>query len=190
VKKEIITITGAAGSGTSSAARKIKEMLGYDTFSSGDLFRTIAERRSVSLDDLLVIAEADATVDDEIDAALRVLGEESRLVIDSRIAFHWISRSFKVCLVLDPWTAAERTFTHIREKGRRSQHADSVEELYERSVQRNKRDAERYRDKYGIDMTASSNFDLIIDTGRQDADATATMIADAYARWLDEEIAA
>ncbi len=183
MKKEIITITGGPGTGTSSNARKVANLLGYTYFSSGDLFREIAERRNVLVDELNHIAETDPTVDDEMDTALRDLGRGSHVVIDSRIAFHWIPDSFKVVLVVDPHVAAERIFKQIREDGRKSQNASSVEEVRSSNELRKTSEYKRYREKHGIDMADLSVFDLVINNGKQPKDVTVQQILDAYREW-------
>jgi hypothetical protein len=48
VKKHILTLAGAIGSGKSSTAKRVAAELGYRHFSSGDLFRTIAKELGVS----------------------------------------------------------------------------------------------------------------------------------------------
>ena len=52
MKKEIITIAGANGSGKSSTAKKIAQQLGFKHLSSGDLMRQIAKENNITLEEL------------------------------------------------------------------------------------------------------------------------------------------
>src|SRR3989338_5419204 len=115
MKKHLITLTGLPGAGKSSTADVVAEMLGYRRFSSGDFMRAIAKKHDVSLDEINRMAERDTTYDYEVDEMVRETGKKNDIVIDSRLAFHWIPDSFKVFLKVDPHAAAERTYVHIRE---------------------------------------------------------------------------
>ena len=64
-------------------------------------------------------AEEQRDIDHQVDELLKHMGEtESDIVIDSRLAFHWMPDWFKVFLKLDQKTAAVRTFSQIQKEGR------------------------------------------------------------------------
>src|SRR3989344_684601 len=149
MKKHIITIAGLPGSGKSSTARLVAAELGYEHFSSGDLFRKMAAERGLSVEEINFTAETQEEIDRKVDDLLVAMGKEKdNVVIDSRTAFHWISDSFKVFLDLDLRVAAERTFSQIQKEGRASQAATSVEEVYENTVQRMASEQKRYQNLY------------------------------------------
>ena len=89
MKSRIITIAGALGSGKSSAAKKLAVELGYTHFSSGDVFRSIAGERGISIEEINKQAELEHEIDLAVDQRLRDLASENDFVIDSRIAYHW-----------------------------------------------------------------------------------------------------
>src|SRR5215469_2609639 len=127
--KDIITIAGSLGSGKSSTARAVASALGFRHFSSGDRFRQLAAARGESIEAMNISAEVQRDIDLEVDQLLqRMYRTEQRLVIDSRMAWRWMPQSFKVFLVLDPSTAAERVFNHLQKEGRISEDAQSVAE--------------------------------------------------------------
>ena len=116
MKSEIITIAGSLGSGKSSTARAVAAALGFCHFSSGDLFRRLAAERGESIEAMNISAEAQRDIDLKVDNLLQEMSRtDTKLVIDSRMAWHWMPHSFKVFLVLDPDTAAERIFDQIDE---------------------------------------------------------------------------
>mgnify|MGYP001559943827 CR=1 FL=1 len=110
--------------------------------------------------------------------------EENKCVIDSRLAFHWISDSFKVFLSLDPDTAAERIFSHIAEEGRVSQTASSVEEARKNIEIRAASEKKRYANLYGIDPTDPVHFDLVVDTKTNNLDRVVEVVLKNYKKWV------
>ncbi len=184
-KKHIITIGGLPGSGKSSAATAVAKELGYAHFSSGDLFRKMAAERGLSIEQMNFTAERQKELDESVDALLRSIGEEKdNLVIDSRMAFHWIRESFKVFLRLDPVVAAGRVFAQVSAGERVSQTATSSDQVLENTLARIESEKKRYRDLYGVDFTDAAQYDLVIDTGTNDLQRVVAIIVQAYRVWL------
>lgn len=187
MKKSIITIAGALGSGKSSTAKGVAEALGYRHTSSGDLFRKIAKDRGLSVEALNLTAEEQKDIDYEVDEWLKKMGqEESDFVIDSRLAFHWMPDSFKVYLSLDPDSAAERIFMHMKDAGRVSEDATTVEEVRTSIDRRYASEQKRYMDLYNVDPSDPKNFDLVIDTKTNDLKTVIQMLITAYKKWRSE----
>ncbi len=183
-KKKIITIAGAVGSGKSSTAKRLAELLAYEHFSSGDFFRKIARERGLSIEDLNVAAEGQQDIDHEVDRLLEKMGQEKHhLIIDSRLAYHWIPDSFKVFLALDHDTAAERIYTQMQTEGRVSQTASSVEEVRKNIDMRVESEKKRYANLYSIDIGDTSHFDLVINTKEHTLEEVADEIYTKYLVW-------
>ena len=184
MKKQIITIAGSLGAGKSSTAKLVAKALGYRHFSSGDLFRQIAKEREVSVEEINKMAWNEKSIDQEVDERLRRYGEEEKLVIDSRLAYHWIQDSFKVFLNLDAATAAERIFKQIQSEGRESQHATSVAQLIETTNSRKEDERKRYSHLYHIDVTDLTAFDLVVNTDEHDLSAVVKIVLADYQKFL------
>jgi cytidylate kinase len=188
-KKHIITIAGRLGGGKSSTANKLAERLGYQRFSSGDFFRTIAEKHTVTLQELSEMAERDPSIDHEIDDEVRRTGEKDNLVIDSRLAFHWIPESFKVYLFLRPEIAAERILLDAQNNPNRytEGYASFTKESVTTSItERLESEKKRYLSLYNLDHTNPENFDLVIDTEKNNLDEVVEIILEKYQSWLQE----
>jgi len=97
-KKHIITISGKPGSGKSSTADKVAELLGYSRYSSGDMVRNLLSREGLTLAEYNRQATDNHSLDDKIDQMLRGLRNKNDIVIDSRLGFYWLPESFKVYL--------------------------------------------------------------------------------------------
>lgn len=187
MKKHIITIAGYPGSGKSSTGKGVAKALGYEHFSSGDLFRQMAAARGLSVEGINFAAENQKDIDYQVDELLQKMGrEKDNFVIDSRTAFHWMPDSFKVFLELDPRTAAERVFSQMQAEGRESQKASSVEEVQANTEKRVASETKRYADLYQINYLDKKNFDLVVDSKANNLDAVIQLVVAAYQKWLAE----
>jgi len=186
MKKEIITISGKPGSGKSSTADMVAKKLGFKRFSSGDLFRKIGLKLGTSLNEVSKRAETDPTIDKMTDEEIKKLANEDKIVIDSRLAFHWIPESFKVYLDLPPEIAKNRILNNLKENKLRqeSENALSAEEIYEKIIHRLESEKKRYWELYKIDHTDKNNYDLVIDTDKNNLNQVVDIIVLEYKKWI------
>ena len=184
MKREIVTVAGSPGAGKSSTAKAVATALGFRHFSSGDLFRQLAAERGESIEAMNLSAEVQRDIDLDVDKLLQEkYRAEDRLVIDSRMAWKWMPHSLKVFLVLDPDTAAERIFHNLREEGRQSEDATSVEEVRASIERRFASEQRRYLALYGVNPTDPLNFDLVINTKHNDLPTVTAIVIAAYQAW-------
>lgn len=184
MKRELITIAGSLGSGKSSTAKEVARILGYRHFSSGDLFRKISSERGESVEATNLSAEAQKDIDYKVDNLLQEMGKsESKLVIDSRMAWHWMPDSFKVFLSLDTDSAAERIFNDVLEKRRVSEHASTLSEVKASIERRFASEQKRYLALYNVDPTDPKNFNLIIDTKDNSLENVVHVLLESYSHW-------
>jgi predicted cytidylate kinase len=184
MKRQIITIAGSPGSGKSSTAKAIASALGFRHFSSGDLFRQLAVERGESIEAMNISAEVQRDIDLKVDNLLQEkYRTDDKLVIDSRMAWHWMPMSFKVFLVLDPDTAAVRIFDHLQEEGRMSEDARSVQEVRKSIDRRFASEQKRYAALYGVNPVDPLNFDMIINTKYNDLNTVTAVVSSAYQAW-------
>jgi cytidylate kinase len=189
MKKQIITINGFPGSGKSSTSDGVAKALGYARFSSGDFMRKAAVELGVTINELNIMAETDKSIDFKIDDEVRKARSLDKVVIDSRTAFHWIPESFKVYLELPAEIAKERIMRNLKTNKLRqeSEHAQSEEEVYTQIVERLKSENKRYMDLYGIDNTKKENYDLVIDTNKNNLEEVVATIVTEYTKWVTTE---
>lgn len=190
-KKHIITLSGKPGSGKSSTADKVAELLGYTRHSSGDMVRRFLKQNRMTLEEYNSRAEDNHELDASIDEQLRTLREQDDIIVDSRLGFYWIPESFKVYLDLDLDVATARIFKDAVDNKNRSDVGTSSTSLQEVSRQVKERmlnEQRRFRQMYGVDPYDKSHFDLIIDTSRHNPHSVAVAVFDAYKEWLDTEV--
>lgn len=184
-KKAIITIAGRPGSGKSTAAKAIAVRLGFKHFSSGDLFRTLGKDHGVDVLNANKTPGVTEKLDEMVDGKLRQLGQDDdRLVIDSRLAWHWIPASFKVFLDLDLQTAARRILGEMSEERKKSEHIhDDPIEYSHLLAHRLEVENKRYKAIYGTDPSNMGNYDLVINTADNDARQVEEQILEAFEDW-------
>jgi cytidylate kinase len=190
-RNHIITISGKPGSGKSSTADKVAEILGYTRHSSGDMVRKILATNKMTLEEYNENAETDHNLDAEVDEKLRALRDKKDIVVDSRLGFYWIPESFKVYLDLDMDLATVRIYKDAVSNNMRSSVGTSSTSLDAVSTQVRERmldEQNRFRKLYGIDPYDQSHFDFVIDTSRQNPQSVAIAVFDAYKKWLDTEV--
>lgn len=188
MKKEIITIAGSVGSGKSSTAKAVASALEFRHFSSGDLFRRLAAERGESIEAMNISAEVQRDIDLKVDDLLQQMYRtDQKLVIDSRMAWCWMPRSFKVFLALDPDTAADRIFNQLTEEGRLSEDAQSVEEVRRSIDRRFASEQKRYAALYDVNPTDPLNFDIVVNTKNNDLKTVTAIVLVAYRAWRTEQ---
>jgi cytidylate kinase len=186
-KKHIITIAGKPGSGKSTTSKGLARGLGYLHFSSGDFFRAIGKERGFDVLATNLLAEQEKAIDEAVDQKLRELGEkEEEMVIDSRMAWHWMPYSFRVYLDLNLTVAAERIITHTDEARRAAEFIPDSPVLYAKTLQdRLDSETKRYQNLYNANPYDSLNYDLVVDTSKHDIDTVQKIILEAYTEWTE-----
>ncbi|MCD8038637.1 MAG: cytidylate kinase family protein [Lachnospiraceae bacterium] len=166
-EKMNISITGNLGSGKSSVAKILKEK-GYEIFSTGSVFRQLAMEKGVSVEEFnRQVNEAaergDRSVDRMIDdTTARIDGERDNVVFDSRLAWHFAPKSFKVFVITDINESSRRVFNDSLRAS--SEAYRSQEECRRALINRQKLETVRYKGIYGIDYYDMSNYNLVIES--------------------------
>jgi cytidylate kinase len=175
--KKIISITGDLGSGKSTVSNLLQKRLGYDYIYTGKIQREIANRYNMTTLELNKYAETHPEIDSEIDDTFKSLNDSSHVIVDSRLAWFFIPKSFKVYLKTDIAVSARRI---AADKQRKNEKYLSEEEAINNILARKESENKRYRELYGADCSDFSNFDLIIDTSFITAEEAAEQIAEKY----------
>lgn len=159
----IITLSGTPGSGKSTIAKLLAQKLKLKHYSTGDFMRQIAEKRKIDLMELSKLAEKDITIDHEIDAYAKKLGEtEDNFIIDTRLGFHFIPPAIKIFLDASLDIRAQRVFKDQRPSEKAAQ---TVAEMKKAIQTREQSEIKRYQKYYQLNPYDHQNFDLVVDTG-------------------------
>lgn len=154
-----ISIAGDIGSGKSTVAGAIAARIGVEPLSTGGIQRQLAAARGINTLELNRLAEADPSIDQQIDDYLRAL-PHGPLVVESRMAWHFVPATYRVFLYILPAAAAGRILGASRSDESYSHAEEAIALLQER------RNSEigRFQKYYGVDISDLRNYDLVIDT--------------------------
>jgi len=184
---KVITLSGEPVSGKSTARSNLKEeykKLGYKVkeISIGDIFREIAEKEGYkSIEDFNESLKKRGDIDRRIDGQVKELGkrileegeENTVYLIDSRMAWKNIPYSFAVRLKCNSKVAGKRVFNANRNDIDSYQ---TEEEAITAVKNRKNSEVERYKMRYGIDLTDEDNYSLVIDTSYANIEEIANTI--------------
>lgn len=159
-----ITLTGNLGSGKSTICRILEKEYGREIYSTGKVQRSIAEEMGISVLEMNRLMCSDHKYDHLIDDTTAKISRENPdkpIVFDSRLAWNFVEKSFKVFLSVSQTVAAERVYNDNR--GEVEKYA-SVEDARNQLKLRAETENVRYRDIYGLDYFNFNNYNLILDS--------------------------
>jgi len=181
-RKRQISINGSLGSGKTTVGRMIAERQAMEYHSTGLVQRNIAQAMGISTLELNHIAETDRSIDERIDSIFKSLAAKDGVVVDSRMAWHFLPDSFRVRLIVSPEEAADRV---LRDTGRDAEkYASSlvaIRDIEARTISEKK----RFQNTYSVDVTDLSNYDFVIDTEFLTPDAVVALVTAAYSFWIN-----
>jgi len=156
-----IAISGDLGSGKSTIGKLFEERFGFKFHSGGSIFRGLAAKYNMTPAEFSKYSEIHPEVDEEIDGELvKISALNDDMVIDSRMAWHFVDNSFKLHLLVDMKVAAKR----IMDENRGSEKYATIEEAVEKIQKRKASENKRYTEKYNVNPDDLNNYDLVVDT--------------------------
>jgi len=172
-----ITISGTPGSGKSTVAKLLEDKLGLRYVYSGMLFRDMAKKYKMSLEEFGKYCEENSEIDKELDDQQLEILRNGDIILEGRLA-GWLAHhnnipAFKVEVNADLETRAQRIVK--REKG-------IVEKRKKEILERERSEALRYKKYYNIDLKDSSIYDVVIDSRDKTPEEIVDIIIDKLNR--------
>ena len=183
----LISITGKLGSGKSTICNLLKDRYGFEIYSTGAFQREVAREMGITTLELNKRLREDPSLDYVIDDAVKKLSIEraqDKLIFDSRMAWHFAAKSFKIFLTIDPREAARRVM--LNQRGSEEFYADE-NEACEKLIERSQVEQARFMQIYGVDYYDFNNFDLIVDTTSRTPEEILGIIMAAYESYVADE---
>ena len=155
-----ITISGHPGSGTSTLVKGICESKGWTSLNGGDIFRSEAKNRNLSLSEFEKICSEDESVDKSLDEILKqhVLQPDGYDVLESRLCGWWAFNLDVKCI---------RLWLHASEESRAervvTREGITIEEAISSNRKRTNVDRLRFNRMYGLNPEDSTPYTHVID---------------------------
>jgi len=158
-KPPVIVVGGPPGSGKSTVAKLIASKYGLRYVSMGSIFREIAKRMGVSLEELSLIAERDPSIDRMIDSRAVEEAKNGCVVIDGHISA-WILKDI-ADVKIATWAPHPVRISRIAQRDGRD-----VSAVERETTIREESEKRRFKAIYGIDVDDLSVFDIVVNTAR------------------------
>lgn len=159
-----ITMTGHPCSGKTSISDILREKYNFKLIKMGDIFKAEAARRGISAAEFSNERLKDPSFDFKIDKSIIPTAKELEnedVVFDSRVAFHFLPKSFKVYIVLDEDEMVRRLLNSDRTGKEKYTDEKAARKAL---LDRKNVDRDVYKKIYNFDLEDFSNYDLILDT--------------------------
>jgi predicted cytidylate kinase len=155
----LITVSGPPGSGTTTTAEHVAARLELELVPGGEVFRTMAAERGMTLSQFGRYAADHPTVDAELDARLADRARRGDVLIESRLA-GWIAHNEDLVAV----TVFVDCAPEVRAARVAGREGLTVEQALADNAERQKIERARYLALYGIDIEDESIYDLVLDS--------------------------
>lgn len=176
----VITLTGKPCSGKSTVATILQEKYGFIRISMGEMFKAEAKKRNMSTEEFTAYRTKDPSFDIYVDKQIPNFVKKYKnqnVVIESRVAWHFLSNSFNVFIDIDDDEMAKRLLYSDRTGKEKS---SSFEEAKKTTLNRYQLELEVYKKTYDIDCSNFSNYDLVVDSSNLTPEELADSIYEEY----------
>ena len=162
-----ITISGRAGSGTSTLVNGLVEHFDWGFINGGQIFRDEAQRRGLTLSEFDELCKSEVEVDRELDSILqaKMLEEGGEEIVESRLAGWWAYKLSLPCIRL--WLHVDQ-----EERARRVTLREGLntEDALANIIERATVLKERFQMLYGLEPGDPEPYTHIIDGTKLDAE--------------------
>ncbi|RPH31153.1 MAG: hypothetical protein EHM93_14705 [Bacteroidales bacterium] len=176
-----IAISGELGGGKTVLGKLLCEKLECKLISIGSIQRDLAEKHGMTTIDFNKYMETHPEIDQECDNKVVEYGKsEFNLILDSRLAWHFVPHAFKIHLIVNIDIAASRIFNDtIRKNEQNSDILDTINNIKIRKASERK----RFKEQYNVEIDNYRNYDIIIDTSYITPERLADFVIEKLDKW-------
>jgi len=178
----LITISGLPGSGKSTVSKVLSDRMKLNYMNAGDIFRSLAQKKGMTLEEFGIFAEQNPNVDRAIDKKIVEIAKKGNAILEGRLAGVMLERngvkSTKVWIDAPLKVRAERV---AKREGK------TIEFVVGEIQERERSEWDRYFKLYNIDLNDLSFYDIIIDSAPITADDVANQVQKAVSQAIKEK---
>lgn len=181
----IITITGKPCSGKGTVSKLFCKKYNFEYLCTGDMFRELA--KSYGYDDVLEFQKDEVckNADEIVDKKTTELGKTSindNIVVDSRLAWHFIPDSYKVFIDIGWQTAGER----LLYANRKNEQAKDLNAATIKLQDRWQKENARYFELYKTNNLNLNNYNLVVSSKDKTPEEIADIIYKNYQNYMQK----
>lgn len=173
------SITGDLGSGKSTVAKEICKRLNFKYLSTGQIQRQLALEKGMNTLEFNKFTDDNKEIDDYIDQRLKDINDQTEpYVLDSRLGWHFVKKSFKIYLMAIEEVAASRVLDDAKRIGEPV--AQDIKAKIAEQRERRKSENDRFEKNYGVKPSIFTDFDAIIDSSSASIQEVTDLIITLY----------
>jgi len=165
-----ITISGLPGSGTTTLGKMLADRYNCEYLSAGEVFRSMAAERSLSLTEFGLLCEEDPSVDKLIDERQRAIVLKSDMIVAEGRLSGWMIPEVDIKIWLFAPISCRVTRIYERDGCADTKTAESE------TLAREASEATRYRQYYDIDISVIDIYDLVLNSGKFSPEQLANIV--------------
>ena len=154
----LITISGLPGSGTTTIANLLSKALNLKLISSGEIFRELARKKGIGLEEFGELAETNSKIDKELDENVLKMVKDDGIVEGRLTGFMFHKNNIQAFKI---WIDAPLA---IRAKRVADREGKAVKQTKKEIKKRERCERNRYKKIYSVDLNDKSIYDLVINS--------------------------
>jgi len=180
-----ITISGELGSGKSSLSKLLCEKTDFKIISVGAIQRELAEKHGMSTLEFNKYMETHPEIDIECDNKVVEYGlSEANLILDSRMAWHFVPHAFKIHLLININIAANRIYN---DNVRKNEQNNNIEHAIQNIITRKASEVKRFKEQYNVEINNLQNYNIVVDSSFITADNLADFVLTKFESWKSQK---
>lgn len=182
-----ISLTGKPCSGKSTVAKILAEKYGFQIIGWGDVFKAEAKRRGMNAEEFNAFCLKDPSFDYYMDKETERLAKAlkgQKIIFDSRLAWHFAPKSFKVFVDISEDEMGKRLAGSDRSG---KEKIDDAEEAKLHLINRFNLENQRYMKLYGVDNLNPKNYDLVLDSTSKTPEELADELYEACLKYYKKK---
>lgn len=184
----MITVAGAPCSGKSTVCKLFALKYNFEHMSTGNLIRKMAEKMGLDIIEMQEVLNTDKSIDAKIEDMQKEIGKtriNDNLLLDSRLGWYCAPESFKVYITIPEEEMARRFIKDTERENDKK--VDSLEEALKVCNFRRDQEIERFKNTYGVDLSNTSNYDLVVENYNKTPEQTVDEIYKAYKEFVSKK---
>lgn len=180
-----ITISGELGSGKSSLSKLLCEKADFKILSVGAIQRELAVQHGMSTLEFNKYMETHPEIDIECDNKVVEYGlSEANLILDSRMAWHFVPHAFKIHLLVNMHIAAERIFN---DDIRKNEQNNDIEHTLQNIITRKASEVKRFKEQYKVNIDNLQNYNFVVDSSFISPENLADFVLKQFNSWKSQQ---